>query len=294
MTKTSASSSRFAKAALFAGLVLVPQGELAPLVKDGKPWHGFHANDPVLWVARAQVEENANCAGWLNAMKELPLGARFDPAKPEWNEWEEWSDEDLDAVKDCDDFPCEVKLNRAEVAEMAKAGEETRKATFLSLVRARVTEALKSGKRKEYEFAGDPVDPWAGFEAAGFKTELKPGEKPELWIRKLNLAPGKFRPFRQILERRDAASATEATMWVRDLYDAHYFDSWGEWMDVRCDPATKRVTIVQAILVELDLLKKHDLFSSIARPRMRSAVQEIGRKYLDRMFENLRRLSTVR
>jgi hypothetical protein len=49
---------------------------------------------------------------------------------------------------------------------------------------------------------------------------------------------------------------------------------------------------VQALLVELDLMKKTDLFSRMMRSKMRSAVQDNGLDYLETGFERLKQRAT--
>jgi hypothetical protein len=189
-----------------------------------------------------------------------------------------------------------VKINAAETDALLATPEGERRQRYLSLVQERVRQALKTGKRTGYEYETEPADPWAWYASHGFVSSAARPEKPDLWIRKLDLAPKDMKPFRQVLDRRFARAENEATVWVRDFYDAHYFDSWGEWMTVRCAPAGAAADngfVLQSLLVELDLLKKNDLISKIARPRMRSGVKEAGGRYLDQQFENLRALSAV-
>jgi hypothetical protein len=135
------------------------------------------------------------------------------------------------------------------------------------------------------------VDPWKAFEGSGLKSSIALPEKIELRVRKVDLSPGRVRAVRQVIDQRSAVSAdrTEATLWRRDVYTDHYFDSWGEWADVRCDQAAGTATVTLAVLLELDLMKKTDLMSKLMRSKMRGATEDNGAVYLDRWFEALRK-----
>jgi len=107
-------------------------------------------------------------------------------------------------------------------------------------------------------------------------------------VRRLDFGPGKMRPVRQVLDRRFASSPDEAVVWLRDAYSAHYFDSWGEWIDLSCDPKSRSLVLVQVLLVELDLMKDTDIFSKLGRGKMKSAVEENGSHYLDQTFQKIK------
>jgi hypothetical protein len=269
------------------GLVLAPFGAVDALLQKG-PFHGFDSADPMLLVVRAERVPGVNpasCTAWLAAVAERKPGAAYTEKLAGWLPWDE--DENKDIVN-CDDLPCDVKLDPAETSRMKAAKESDRAAVFLKNVATRQARYLKTQERTEYEFPGDPVDPWKFLESRGFWSPIERPTKPALLVRQLDLAPGKFRRLRQVLDVRGARTATDAVSWIRDTYTDHYFDSWGEWAWAGCDAKAGTVTVVQALLVEFDLLKKTDLFSRIARPKMRDGVKDYGGAYLDGVFEELK------
>jgi hypothetical protein len=282
------------------GIILGSFGGMDEALKKSNPFHGFQdADAPNLVSFRVQHVQDAPCSPWITAFLADGRGVRVPVGKDgfDWKEafhsWEPWSEDDLNAVKDCDDFPCDVKLDRKEAEQMKAATKETRLDKFQSLVAARAERYVKTVERKEYEFPGDPVDPWAYFEKQGLHSSVKLPQKPELWIRKYNLDPKRMKTLHQILDRRAAksASGTEATLWVRDAYTDHYFDGWGEWATLVCDPAgtaNRGVTMIQALFLEVDLLKKGDIISRIGRGKLKGVIEERGGQYLDTAFERIR------
>src|SRR5206468_3927654 len=99
--------------------------------------------------------------------------------------------------------------------------------------------------------------------------------------------PGKIRALHQVLDQRFKASARrdQATLWIRDVYTDHYFDSWGEWAQVRCE--SDGIYLLQALLVDFDLLKKGDIFSGMMKGKMRSTFEENGKIYLEQRYERM-------
>jgi hypothetical protein len=277
-----------------AGIVLAGFGNLGDLTQQNNPWRGFKADDFNLASYRAEHVPGANCARWLEALVAETRGTRVHAPgfKDGFATWAPWEGDDLDAVKDCDKYPCDVKLNETEAHEMKAQPKEGRLAEFEKLTSARAEHYYKTGERKEYEFPGDPVDPWAFFEKAGLHSSVKLPQKPDLWIRKFNFDPKKMKTLHQILDLRVARApgGKEATLWLRDAYTDHYFDGWGEWATVVCDPppAKAGVSVIQALFLEVDLLKKTDLFSRIARGKLRGAIEEQGSRYLDDGFGRIK------
>ena len=282
----------FATALAAAGLVLSPYGPVSELgqkeAKSGLPWYGFDSQDPLLDVVRIQrmsTPSETACEDAVGAIARLSFGAPF--AGLAFQEWGPWAEKDADAVKDCDDFPCKVKLSEPEVLVMKKAPEAKRMDAFLSLVSARTEKYRQNQIRLEYEFPGTPVDPWKWFDAHGFTTGGVPVGAPSTWIRKLDLHTDKMRPIRQVLDVRTVIEPLRATAWVRDTYTAHYFDGWGEWHQISCDPSTHQVTVIQSLFVDLDLMKSKNIFARLGRSKMRNGVKEQGSKYLDDQFAKL-------
>jgi hypothetical protein len=288
--------SFFKIASAATGLLLVPFGQVNDLVRTHNPWHGFSAQDPVLWVVRAQEFSTPDCREKVQDLVKTPMPdsvgalATEDGMAKAWKSWGPWEEDDLSAVSECDDFPCEVKLNGPEVKALKGVVSELRQKKYFTLVLNRVLDYAKTNARHEYEFEGDPVDPWKLFGKQGFSTSLSLPQKSNLILRKLDFAPGKIRTIRQVLDRRVAKSdsGSEAAVWVRDVYTDHYFDSWGEWTYLSCGSGkSKSALLVQVLMVEFDLLKKNDVLSKMMRGKMRSAFQENGSIYLDRAAKRL-------
>jgi hypothetical protein len=286
-----------ATAAAAVGFNLAPFGSISSLTQAKNPWQGFHSEDPVLWVLRVQKVESGECKNWIQGLlDEVPQNSTeikgegdssFTEAAKVWAPWDE---DDLNAVTDCDDFPCAVKLDESEVKKLASIGSEQRQAKFFGLVQNRMAHYVKTQERKAYEFPGDPVDPWKLLEKKGYPSQ-KGTLSPSLWLRKLDFAPDKIRAIRQVLDVRKGknSSGTEATVLIRDVYTDHYFDSWGEWTHVSCEGLkNKTIYVSQALIVELDLLKKTDLISKIMRGKMRGAIEENGYTYLENRFQKLK------
>ena len=283
-------------AVAIAGILLGSFGSPGEVLKTANPWHGFQADGPNVVSFRVQHVDGAHCAPWVSSFLADPRGVRLGGPpgwKDAWKTWEPWNDDDLDAVKDCKSFPCDVKVNEKEASEMKSTPKEARLQRWEALVAARAERYLKTDERKEYEFPGDPVDPWEYLSKLGLHSSAARPAKADLWIRKYNLDPKKMKTLHQVLDRRTArnASGTEAALWVRDAYTDHYFDGWGEWASVICDPQgaqNRGVTLVQSVFLEVDLLKKTDLFSKIGRGKLKGALEEKGARYLDVAFERIR------
>ena len=278
-----------------------PIGQAAEHLKDANPWRGFEDDGPVLLVMRIERMPAPSCAPWIQALTAERAGSHIGavPA-PEawlagWKAWQPFEEKDLDNMKDCKRYPCDLKFDRHEVGRMASVPEAQRPNEFLILVGERAMKYAETQKRREYEFPGDPVDPWKVFDDAGLKNPLSRPSTGSFWIRSQTFSDHRIRPICQVLDFRSAVSATgtEATVWVRDAYTSHYFDGWGEYGDVTCGSGT--VTVELGLMVEFDLLKKSDLFSLISRGRLRNAVHETGSGYLDHWFGEMRdRVNFVR
>jgi hypothetical protein len=281
------------------GLVLMPFGDVHDLVREQNPWHGFESKDPILWIVRIQEMKSESCEKWTQALSACIPGTPLASSKSDaawqgaWKTWEPWQSDDLDDIKDCHDFPCDVKLNRFETSQMKALPEEKRFKKFLDLIVRRSLDYEVTQKRKEYEFPGDPADPWALFQKKGFVSSLTRPAGSKFSIRKLDFAPGKIRTIRQVLDRRFVrdSSGLEAVRWVRDAYIDHYFDGWGEWTQISCQNKAekKNVLVVQALVLEVDLLKKTDLVSKMMRGKLKSAIETNGYLYLDAEFLKIKK-----
>jgi hypothetical protein len=287
--------SFFALASAATGLFLAPFGNPQDLTRLSNPWHGFLPRDPVLWVVRIQDVPAGNCNQWLQAIASAAPGERLELGDTRSiqleKSWGPWDEDDINAIKDCDDFPCAVKLNSVEASKLSSSSVEGRQKKYFSVVGERVAQYLRTQERKEYEFSGNPVDPWALLEKHGFVSKSTKPPQPLLYSRKLDFGSGKVQPIRQVLDWRvaKAPSGREVTTWMRDAYTDHYFDSWGEWTHFSCSSSkSKTSTVIQVLIVELDLLKKTDLISKIMRGKMKSAIEENGRAYLDRSWNRIK------
>jgi hypothetical protein len=274
-------------------------GTPAALVAKRNPWSGFQSKDAILMVVRAEKREGESCAAWAQALAAEAPGPKLDvSAKPTreswanaWKAWEPWSDDDRESVLECSKFPCEVKLDATESKSLAGVPREARFQKYLELVQDRSLRYLKSQERKEYEFPGDPIDPWPELEKAGFKPLLARPAGVELYSKRVEFIKGQLHVIRQIVDYRSAlgASKTEAAVWQRDSYTNHYFDGWGEYAQVQCaGPGGKSPVILQALILEFDLLKKTDIVSVISRGNMKSAIEKHGKIYLDQWYERVR------
>ncbi len=277
-----------------SGMVLSPFGPVSEFLQKDNPWHGFDSQDAVLVIARAQKIQSSSCSKWIDTIYSESAGTVLLPQEKDgkWGqalkEWDPWSEDEKDAVEDCERFPCDVKLNETETHAMKAANKADRLKEYVRLIQLRTVFYKNTQVRGNYEFPGNPVEPWSELEKRGFYSKLKRPEIPVLSLRKLDFGKGKVREIKQVLDRRAAKdpSGLEATVWVRDAYTNHYFDSWGEWTHVSCSaPSGKEVLLVQALLVEFDLLKKNDLASRIMRGKMRSAIEENGTHFLDQAYE---------
>jgi hypothetical protein len=279
-------------------------GQVSSLVGDHNPWHAFKSDDPIVTVFRAQKVPispgHPGCEAWVGALQAeapgrgLPFGAKLTEA--EWEDvaesaWKPWREDDARAVLECEEAPCDVKLSPAEASKLKSAKGMQRMLKYLSVIYARVSHYKKTGERKEYEFPGDPVDPWKTFEKLGLQPELGMPATSELRVRRVDLAPGKVREIRQVLDRRGAVSTDrqESAVWIRDAYSDHYFDGWGEFADVKCDSKNGSAIVTQSISLELDLMKKGDLISKMARGKMRGSMEDNGLIYLDSWFKRVER-----
>jgi hypothetical protein len=286
--------------AALTGLMLNPFNTAPDLLQTGKPWYAFDDQGPVLQLVRVQKASVKSCKAWTDALTSVP-GDELIPVRPSDSaetlkrDWEPWSEKDLEPITECDDFPCKVKFNAAEVEAMKATPQKERVLKFHSLVLDRVSRYVKTQARKAYEIPGDPVDPWKLMGERGFKTAVTRPETPALFARKLNFAPDKMLTMHQVLDRRVAKTApsanAEAVVWTRDVYTDHYFDSWGEWSSVHCDSSTGEVTLIQSLLSEMDLLKSKSIFAHAVFGRYRSAFEDNGKIYLDGQFERLKKLA---
>jgi hypothetical protein len=231
-------------------------------------------------VRKHALKGDETCASVLERVKKATVGSPFDPKQgARFQPWGSW-DDDRDAVVGCDEFPCKIKFDRAETLAIAAKPSAERLPEVLSKIDARVTAYLASSERKGYDRVEPPLDPWKIFPKHGhvLPPELLAG-KPSLFLRKINFGGDVYRPIRQVLDERVFSDAQRVIRISRDIYTAHYFDGWGEWFEARCEQDGKSVLFLHELLLEFDLLKRTDLISKIARPKMRQGVDQESLKY---------------
>lgn len=242
----------------------------------------------VLRMEQIPMESSQKCAEWKSAVATLPSGtSSYEGSFMGWGPWAEYERE---PIEECDKFPCDVKLSKPEIEKLKSSSAMYRKKIFLDLVKERVENYLKTQSRPEYEFAGRPADPFQLFEFNKYSSKQDLPDKPKLFLRNLDFAPGKFRVVRQVLDRRELISENSATVWVRDVYNAHYFEAWGEFYKVECHLEKKFGRVFLAITPEVDNLKSTDLFSLIGRGKIRREVRRNGDIFLDERMAYLKRL----
>jgi hypothetical protein len=235
---------------------------------------------PVLLVSHGNQwggETLLSCEAWAASIAAYPRNHAG---------WEPWSEGESQVVTECDSFPCKVKLDAAEVASLAALPKDSRMTAFKQLVFERRSSYLKSGARKEYEFKGALADPVALFTQKGFMAGFEPVGGPALIERRLDFAPGKFKVVRQILDRRLLRSKTRTGLWLRDVYNTHYFDGWGEWISLECVPGGQS-QLNHVLMVELDTLKSKSFLAKLGYGRMKSGVKDGGQAYLKAAFAEL-------
>lgn len=243
----------------------------------------FQSDGPMLRsirVSKYVLAPSETCEMVLARIRAAPIGDSFVFAKEDrFKGWDDWSD-DQEAAENCSGFPCKIKFNEPESLAIAAQPKEGRLAEALKQVEGRITEYEKTARRKGYDLPEDPVDPWKVFASKG---HLLPAgfdkTKPVFFARKLKFGEGSYRPLRQIFDERTVEKKGQITRLARDVYTAHYFDGWGEWLEARCSASGKEVLLMQDLLMEFDLLKNTDILSRIARPKMRQGVDEESLNY---------------
>lgn len=287
-----------------SGLVLGTLGSPPESISPDKSWHKFASEDPLLFIGRAIQIPSLECNAWMNALDTEPLGLPMRLGSDEKQDiqlltqaWSPWKTEEKEIVSDCVSSPCGIKLSPDEVSILAEtqgpskiSKSSLKLAEYLRMIRVRIQDYLKTEKRRSYEYSEKRFEPWDHFKE--FKTPItaSPSGKHQVWIRKLDFGSDRARPLHQVLDRQSiqAADSVGMTVWIQDVYTDHYFDSWGEWIQVICDsPKKGTLTYVHVLALEFDLLKKTDLISKLARGSMRSGIEKQGSRYLDHQFQRI-------
>jgi hypothetical protein len=291
--------------ALASAIVIHPDGKLSTLLDKSNPWRGYQTSNAILAAIRASRVHVENCAPWTHALindsRSVRLGMPQSASKKDhWSTWFPLEKDEIEAIEECHEQPCDIKLNDAEVAQMASTPKDKRIEKFLSEVQKRGEAYEKNGVRSGYEYKGAISDPWAEFKKLGLTSGLPLPGKPSLGLRKLDFHNDRARPIRQLVDRRAAitakapsktgkAKSEEATIWIRDVYSNHYFDSWGEWGDIQCDPDRHEVTATLAVVLEFDVLKNTGILSSISRGSAKSSMRGLMNDYLDQWWSGLKK-----
>ncbi|MCM2277932.1 MAG: hypothetical protein NDJ89_07625 [Oligoflexia bacterium] len=239
------------------------------------------------------------CARWKRALpraatRERGAAIQARPGHSAWSAiaagWQSWNASERDQISGCRKHPCRVKLEPDEVARLAQAPSAGRLKLYEKIIDERVAGFLEGGAP-----AGSP---WDALKAAimgtlgprGAIAQSPEQASRELWSRKIDFAPGKMKTVRQLLELRDTSAPEAASSWLRAIYSDHYFDSWAEWAQVRCDGG--QIVLAAVLVTDLDLLKKNDLFTKLGRPKIRAAAEERGFAHLERVLADIRRRAT--
>lgn len=259
------------------------------LLTEGKPVENFEVEGANIHLIHAEKIKNSTLSSCEEKLQKIQ---NYQPGEilgiPEQRElklsqaWNPWGEKEETSVLECEEFPCQVKLSKSEVERLKKVDKKKRKSEFEAIVLDRVSRYVKTGHRTEYEFPGDPVDPWAWLKKKGMTTPLELAKTaPSLQARKLIFSK-EYRPIRQVLDVRTLLTKDRVSVLVRDAYTAHYFDGWGEWVEAVCEESGEMI-IVQSLFLELDLLKKTDFFSKLNRGKMKREVEKNAKSYLQEM-----------
>jgi hypothetical protein len=243
----------------------------------------FESDGPMLRsirVSKRAVGAGETCEELIGRIRAHPIGLPYAlGSETRFAGWNDFQD-DIDAVEGCDGFPCKIKFNKPESLAIAAKPKADRLKEVGNQVDGRVREYAKTFRRRGYDLPEDAIDPWQSFVSRGHvmpKGLLK--AKPTFFAREQKFGDGNYRPLRQIFDERTFAEKGHLVRIARDVYTAHYFDGWGEWLEARCAKDGKTLYLMQDLLMEFDLLKNTDFFSRIARPKMRQAVDQESLRY---------------
>lgn len=265
-----------------AGIGLTPYGDLAEKVKSEPVWSRFESDDErLLFLVRVQkvaIPDGKKCSEVLDRAQAYSFG------KPLFQGWEPYESKELKTITGCSGFPCKVKLNEPESLSLAGKNENDRYAHYIALVKARVEQAQKDGRRRGYDLSDDAVDAWAWLKKRiDEPSHWAPPASGDVVSRRLEFAKrGGYLEIRQVLDVRKKREGSRLHIWVQDLYTDHYFDGWAEEYDLQC-ASDSSLVYSQFLPVEFDLLKNTDFFSRMMRPKMRTSVRDQSEIYLKRV-----------
>ncbi|MGZ3689412.1 MAG: hypothetical protein ACXVBW_14010, partial [Bdellovibrionota bacterium] len=103
------------------------------LFGDELPGFEVTKRDPVVELQRTmKFQSQVPCASWITALETIPRGTTLgDPLSPDApakldEAWGPWAQKDLLAEQKCEAFPCSIKFNRQEIAQLRAEPPEKR------------------------------------------------------------------------------------------------------------------------------------------------------------------------
>jgi hypothetical protein len=296
----------------------------------------FVAQDPVLWVNRTEIIPAINAElchqkleDWVSVVKPLPLKKTAKNATKNTTKNKKNSGESLktlenilglkrlnptdfktevdfseasEAIQDCDDFPCDVKLSQDETKIMKSTQPSNRLKVFRDLILKRVQSSVRdefeSGKRVDLKqwFLNRPELKDIFTSGSGWEESSVFYQGSFLGQRVLKLNSDRMKPTRQIFKVSLFREGDQMILFSQDLYSSHFFDGWADIVSLSCDRVDSQLGVTQSLVVDFDLLKNTDLLSSIAKPQMRDAIRTQGMLTLEENFKkfksNLKLVST--
>lgn len=284
MKRSSFCSPLFKLVALFlaleAGAALRPKheertGKIRLDGERGSESFEHQGSELLLVWHQGEIESSAACGMLLKTWDELPKGA-VSPIPTTHALTHQ-------AITNCNQYPCGVKLAADEVAELSKIGKDpaVRHRRFRELVDARV----RARTTRAYDYATRVADLESVYLRMGlspFETKTPSVRWTESRVLPLDEWAGdrfgvKVWPTWQVMEWERLSTPTRRLIRVQDLYSAHYFDRWAEWHEVDCEK--KRWFL--SVWIEIDELKKGGLAVFFGGGMIRSASREYGHRYLD-------------
>jgi len=274
-----------------------PFGDFSLLDKTAQPFYDWVKDEAVFHTLKIEhVPFQGKCEGVLKSLSEWRPFSDSYKTGPEGFEaldksWAPWSENDMDAITDCDSFPCKIKTNPKETDRVKVAKPDERKRKIFEIISARAVEYLKSRKRFEYDTPGVPLDPWIWLKQHDYPIgdALAKLKNPQLYSRIYRFTDSGYRPIRQILDLEMLKSGNRIDWFIKDIYTAHYFDGWGEWIRVECDEQKKDLRFVMSLALDFDLFKNKDILSVLGRPKMKEALSQNTEKYQGLQLSELKR-----
>ncbi len=258
---------------LFFVLALLPVSAW-PAVQVNVSWEGTVAKFEAQWTrSYASLEL---CDQTLNHLAQADeLGTLEIKSLNEWVST--WPEASLGNTSLCRDFPCDIKLSELEVAQLAS------KKPIAKILEERWNRFVLSGVKEASEVPGEPFDPVPSFEALA-KDDWAKKSLPEKRVRILKVEGGDLKASPQLFARNVARTPHQVWRWWRDVVSMHYFERWVEADRGFCSDSGI-LSRNHWLWIEIDQLKKTDLFSVIGRPKIKASVEKLGQEYLKKIIE---------